>query len=257
MRWIQTTYQKAIAALDAEHHTAPPSERDTTTWVLILASVLLTAHYYFARPGFFRASLSSLGNLWSAWFGIDYAGLAPYAYWGGMSVVLRIIIPVGFILFVMRQKPRDFGFRRWTPGHGKYYLGMYIAMLPVLLGASWMTSFQQKYPFYREALSSPLVFGLYEFFYGLQFIALEAFFRGFLLFALFRRFGHHAIPIMTIPYCMIHFGKPWPESFAAIIAGLLLGWFALVSRSWWPGALLHWSIGITMDVLCWWQTKLP
>ena len=55
--------------------------------------------------------------------------------------------------------------------------------------------------------------------------------------------------IMTIPYCMIHFGKPMPETLAAIVAGLVLGYLALKSKSWLYGALLHWAIGITMDLL--------
>jgi membrane protease YdiL (CAAX protease family) len=53
---------------------------------------------------------------------------------------------------------------------------------------------------------------------------------------------------MVIPYAMIHFGKPVPEAFAAIVAGSLLGYFALRSRSFLWGAALHWSVAITMDI---------
>jgi membrane protease YdiL (CAAX protease family) len=55
------------------------------------------------------------------------------------------------------------------------------------------------------------------------------------------------VPVMVIPYVMIHFGKPMPETFAAIVAGTLLGYLALRSRSFLWGALLHWSVAITMD----------
>ena len=54
---------------------------------------------------------------------------------------------------------------------------------------------------------------------------------------------------MVIPYVMIHFGKPYPETFAAIVAGVLLGWMALRSRSFLWGAALHWAVAITMDTL--------
>ena len=47
---------------------------------------------------------------------------------------------------------------------------------------------------------------------------------------------------------MIHFGKPMPETFAAIVAGCLLGWMALRTRSFLWGVVLHWSVAITMDV---------
>ena len=71
---------------------------------------------------------------------------------------------------------------------------------------------------------------------------------GFLVFALFKRFGYYAVPIMTIPYCMIHFDKPAAEVFGAIVAGMALGYLALRSKSWLPGAVLHWAVGISMGV---------
>jgi len=77
----------------------------------------------------------------------------------------------------------------------------------------------------------------------------EAFFRGFLLFGLYPRLGRYAIWAMVIPYTMIHFGKPMPETFAAIVAGYALGHLALRSRSFVWGWMLHWSVAITMDVL--------
>ena len=47
---------------------------------------------------------------------------------------------------------------------------------------------------------------------------------------------------------MIHFGKPMPETFAAIIAGFALGFLALRSRSFLWGVFLHFAVAITMDV---------
>jgi membrane protease YdiL (CAAX protease family) len=75
------------------------------------------------------------------------------------------------------------------------------------------------------------------------------FFRGFLLFGLYRRLGYYAIPVMVIPYTMIHFGKPVPETFAAIIAGFVLGYLALKSRSVLWGWAVHWGVAITMDLM--------
>ena len=84
--------------------------------------------------------------------------------------------------------------------------------------------------------------------YRTQFFALEAFFRGFLLFALFKRFGYYSILIMVMPYCMIHFGKPILETLGAIVAGSVLGYLALKSKTWLHGALLHCSVGFLMDL---------
>jgi membrane protease YdiL (CAAX protease family) len=51
-----------------------------------------------------------------------------------------------------------------------------------------------------------------------------------------------------VPYCMIHFAKPLPETFGAIIAGVVLGFMSLATRSIWMGALLHIAVALTMDL---------
>ena len=226
-----------------------------TVGVLLLTSVLLTLFYYYARPGFYHRHLDDtvLGALGLA--DSPFEGVVAYWYWAFAAVLLRVVVPLVAILAWFRESPRDYGFRMWERGHGWPYLLLYLVMLPVLVGVSFTESFQGKYPFYDAAGESWLHFALYEPTYLLQFVALEAFFRGFLVFALFKRFGYHGVVIMTVPYCMIHFGKPAPEAIGAILAGLLLGYMALKSKSWIPGALLHWGVGITMDLLCILQTR--
>ncbi len=62
-----------------------------------------------------------------------------------------------------------------------------------------------------------------------------------------------SIVIMTVPYTMIHFGKPMPEATAAIAAGLILGYMAIRTRSFVPGALLHMAVALSMDLLVLWR----
>ena len=52
---------------------------------------------------------------------------------------------------------------------------------------------------------------------------------------------------------MIHFGKPFPETVGAIVAGLVLGTMALRSKSIIPGICVHFTIAIGMDLLSLWQ----
>jgi len=52
---------------------------------------------------------------------------------------------------------------------------------------------------------------------------------------------------------MIHFGKPFGETIAAIIAGLILGTLSLKSRSIVLGVIIHYTIAITMDVFALWR----
>ncbi|HVJ80534.1 MAG TPA: hypothetical protein VNC50_05645 [Planctomycetia bacterium] len=55
--------------------------------------------------------------------------------------------------------------------------------------------------------------------------------------------------MMTLPYCMIHFGKPLLETMASIGAGLILGGLSLKTRSIWLGAALHVYVAWLMDAL--------
>jgi membrane protease YdiL (CAAX protease family) len=92
-------------------------------------------------------------------------------------------------------------------------------------------------------------FWVYQIGYWLQFVGVEAFYRGFLTFGLFRRVGYLAVPIMTVPYTMIHFPKLATEATGAIFAGLILGVLALRTKSFVPGIFLHIAVAVTMDLL--------
>jgi membrane protease YdiL (CAAX protease family) len=55
--------------------------------------------------------------------------------------------------------------------------------------------------------------------------------------------------VMVVPYCMIHYGKPMPETLGAIVAGIVLGTLAMRTRSIWGGVLIHIAVAITMDMM--------
>ena len=179
-----------------------------------------------------------------------YFDVIPYQYWGVSSLVIRVAAPLVVILLLLRERPGEWGFSlrgQWE--HLWPYLVLLGVMVPVVYLASLTGSFQDKYPFYPGAVAGGWHFWGYQLFYGVQFLGVEAFFRGFMVFGLFARLGYYSIPVMVIPYTMIHFGKPVPEVFAAIVAGFILGYLALRSGSFLWGFFLHWGVAITMDVL--------
>jgi membrane protease YdiL (CAAX protease family) len=61
--------------------------------------------------------------------------------------------------------------------------------------------------------------------------------------------GIYSIFAMTVPYCMIHFGKPPAETLAAIGAGIFLGWLSYRNGNIWLGLLLHCTVAFSMDVM--------
>jgi membrane protease YdiL (CAAX protease family) len=54
--------------------------------------------------------------------------------------------------------------------------------------------------------------------------------------------------IQTIPFAILHFGKAQLETLAAVFAGILLGYLALRTRSFWYGWLLHVLVAFSNDV---------
>ena len=170
--------------------------------------------------------------------------------WALMSFGAYFVIPALIVRLALGCRLRDFGltlsgFLRHLPLYG----GLYLLMVPVIWIASRQEEFLLTYPFAATARNGfgPLV--TWELFYGLQFFALEFFFRGFMLFGLEERFGRNAIFVMVVPYCMLHFFKPFPETMGAVGAGVALGIIALRTRSIFGGVLIHWSVAITMDVM--------
>ena len=120
---------------------------------------------------------------------------------------------------------------------------------------SFTDEFAKYYPFYGEAHRSSFDFCTWEALYIAQFLALEYFFRGFMMQPLRRIMGSSSIFAMIIPYVMIHIGKPLPECFAAVIAGVVLGTLAIRTRSIWAGFLIHVSVALSMDIAAILQTN--
>ena len=175
------------------------------------------------------------------------------AYWVGCRVLCYFLIPMSALLALGRN-PLDFGLRiRGVRRHLPMYAALLLVMAPLVVAVSFTAAFQRYYPFYDYAGATVAGLLLWESLYAIQFITLEFFYRGYLLFSLERYIGVYAVFVMVIPYTMVHFDKPFAEALAAIPAGLILGLLALRSRSIWPGALVHIAIGWSMDLLSLWQ----
>jgi len=185
--------------------------------------------------------------------------LAGLIFWAVGTWITYLAIPALVIKLVLRGRLRDYGLRvRGMFGGSWIYLLFFAALVPWLLHFSRTESFQARYPFYPLHSGEPLWprLCIWELFYATQFLCLEFFFRGFVLHGIRRRFGAYAIFVMTVPYCMIHFGKPLPETLSAIAAGIVLGFMSLKTGSIWLGAALHVAVAWSMDLLAIWHKGL-
>ena len=85
-------------------------------------------------------------------------------------------------------------------------------------------------------------------FYAGQFVAIESFFRGFLVLGLAPVFASNSVLLAMLPYLAIHFSKPPLEAVASIVGALVMGILALRSKSIWLGVFVHIVVAATMDV---------
>ncbi|MBD3183582.1 hypothetical protein GF312_14915 [Candidatus Poribacteria bacterium] len=211
---------------------------------LLFSVLMLTVMRYYGRPRIFRLHFSKFVNNWllpTIW---------PHLYWVTFALFLYLVLPYLFIRFIFGEKIRQHGFS--LAGISRYkwiYLGLTLVVIPLVIGASFFPSFIEKYPLYSGARDTAAGFAVWEISYALYFIALEFFFRGFMLFTMVRYIGVYAIFVMVIPYVMIHFGKPFAETLGSIIAGMALGTLSLRTRSIFGGVIIHVLIAWTMDLL--------
>ena len=170
--------------------------------------------------------------------------------WVASLLVFFVVIPAIIVRVGHREPLSSIGWNTGDLGrHLRAYLPLYALVLPVVVFASQRADFARTYPFVAGARTDVATFLLWECAYALSFLALEAFFRGYLLFTCAARMGWLSIFVMVVPYTMIHFHKPWPECLGAIAAGITLGALALAFRSFWGGVVLHALVAVTMDTL--------
>lgn len=225
--------------------------------VLALVAVSLLGIHYLK----FHATLREL----LGWFytrgevraltGGEWSPLLGEAWWGVVHLVGYVVLPVLLIRFYLGLRVADMGLRwRGTT----QWLGWYALLIAPILFFAWLASytdaFTETYPFYIHAGRSWSDLIAWELIYLSQFVFLEFFFRGFILESLAPRLGATSVFVMAVPYMMIHFAKPWPEAFGAILFGIFLGMLALRSRSIWGGVIAHVTIALSMDLLSLWQT---
>jgi membrane protease YdiL (CAAX protease family) len=170
----------------------------------------------------------------------QYNSLTPYKYWD--RVILYLVIPLVIILILFRENPKEYGFSfgDWKLGLTYTALGI-LLMAPIIYYLGHVNSSMQKY-------YGPNLHGL-PWTTFLNLIGWEFFFRGWILFAYSREFGHNALWLQAVPFAMAHIGKPEIETLSTIFGGFAFGWIAWRTKSFvWP-FLIHWFIATFIIVV--------
>ena len=223
---------------------APLTEaQKKSAFILAYAVVSLTALEYFGNAGFFSTNFPTASR--------QHLGLYPQLWWALCTIVFFLALPMLIIKVFFKEKLGDYGWKiKVKTSHLFAYLLMFAAVFPLVWFASKRGDFQMVYPFYRGAYRASFqeIF-IWETAYLVQFVALEFFFRGFLVLGLERSMGRLAVWVAVVPYCMIHYHKPSLEAFAAIAAGIILGEIAQRTRTIMGGAMIHMSVALSMDIM--------
>ena len=226
-----------------------------SVFALVYTSIGLTCIYYFKNVDYLDAIAATLGlTSWAHAIERSEANNLPLlGYWVGVSILFYFVVPVVVLKLVLKQKLSDYGLNfRIEKGFWRLLFQCMAVMLPLVYLMSMTSGFSARYPFLKVYDGSPYLSStllVWELIYFLQFFGLEFFFRGFLLHSLKPSLGSYSIFAMMVPYCMIHWGKPMPEAFAAIFAGLFLGFLSYRNGNIWMGLVLHCFVALSMDVM--------
>lgn len=223
---------------------------------LAVTAVVLTIQEYYGGRGFFTdvivPALRASEEGGAIWLKLDkYEQLYGFVWWVAARVIGYVIVPFTVWKLVFPQDSLlDMGLRTRGFLRHLWLYGLCLGIvLPVVLIVAHQPDFGTYYPFYKLSSRSWMDFLAWEGMYFVQFLALELFFRGFILGALRRAMGASAIFAMAVPYCMIHYGKPYLEAHGAIVAGVVLGSLAMRTKSIYAGFLVHISVAFSMDFL--------
>lgn len=221
---------------------------------LVLVATILTMQEYYGGRQYFEQTISPLLAKLDAKHPVmklaKYEDLYGFAWWAGTRIFGYVLPFSLWKIFFPKDSLLDLGLRTKGFFDHAWIYGLFLAfVLPAMLVVSKNPDFGTYYPFYKLSSRSWFDFLTWEAMYFAQFFALEMFFRGFWLGALRRSFGSGAIFVMAVPYCMIHYGKPYLEACGAIVAGIALGSLSMKTKSIYQGFMVHVTVAGLMDWL--------
>lgn len=171
--------------------------------------------------------------------------------------VVALLTPV-YIVWLLKDKGIQPLYGVKPLDNLKPYFLMLLVMVPMVALASTQTDFLQVYPKAKLLNQIPVNtwvdkwrYVVFELSYGLDFVSIEFFFRGFLILSLMQICGMHCIIPVACFYCTIHLGKPMGEAISSFFGGAFLGIIAYNTGSVWGGLLVHLGIAWMMEIGGW------
>ncbi len=157
-------------------------------------------------------------------------------------VVTFGLIPL-LLLLAAREDPRRYGLGR---GDARRGVGLGLAAIavtvPVIALIAGLPSIREWYAPSYTTVGGVLLTNV------LDLVPTEFLLRGFLLFALLRVVGPFGVVVATVPFVMVHIGKPDLEAISTLGGGLVFGWLNWRTGAIWASAVYHVAIQTTVIV---------
>lgn len=220
-----------------------PGIAGASQWITVAAVIGLTVFYYLAR-----ADVIGVASATGAWFPMTTDARSAWTHFGGAAVLLGLL-PLAVGCLATRRSPAGLGLGlgRWREGLIWVAVGVPLAVVAGRVAAG-DPAMRAVYPLYPDSFGGAGRFVTYAVLQMLYYGAWEILFRGVLLLGLEDSIGGRAANLFqTALSVTAHFGRPLPETLSALPAGLIFGGVALRTRSIWYVALIHWTVGMSMD----------
>lgn len=149
-------------------------------------------------------------------------------------LILYLAVPMLIVLLIFRERPGAYGF---TLGDWKLGLMLAAAGMVLVTPVLWFSTRGGALAGYYRLQAVGLPWSTFLDLFGWEF-----FFRGFILFSYFRRFGPEALWLQAVPFALAHIGKPEIEALSTIFGGFAFGWIAYRTRSFLYPFLVHWYV---------------
>lgn len=219
-------------------------------WVLLTAAVLVLQQAIRKWDKFtvggadfdWRVTVAVVLSCWLSFtfrYGHSFFGNRAYD-----QLLLFFAVPLFVVALLFRESPTKYGLGagKWKEGLIWTAIGVGI-MAPILWFLGRTPAMQQYYEQSRGCF--PILWN-----WGVEMLAWEYIWRGFLLFALLRVMGPGpAILIQAIPFAFMHLGKPEFETFTTPIGGACFGFVAWRTNSFLYPCLIHWFMIVFLEMV--------
>lgn len=232
-----------------------------TVFAYLLFSMFTKNYSYWTKPGFLVLLFASFfifairavmyrHHYWVASISDSSQAKLNGMVFNDVFRWLYLVIPL-LLIWVLSGRDQPFYGVSLKNHHSKVYWYLLLCMVPLIVGASFLSDFLDYYPrFTKLNAYHPATWKVvvYEVFYGIDFSSIELFFRGFMVMAFTRYVGMGAILPMATFYLSIHYGKPMGEAISSFFGGTVLGVIAYHSKSIFGGIMVHAGIAWLMEL---------